>query len=190
MFNFDFLCWSSLMGTTVHAVASKRYDFSTNYHVCIAMPTWCRCAPPILFWPWPPFTGSMFPRSCLTWISSMMGTTLHAASRKSYAISTNYHVCIAMPTSHDVHVHIFCFDLDLHKFNLLLLRSCVATCPTSNWGCGTSLLRQELVLIKKIFNSDCFQIWRGTNDSWLPVAMPWVPWLKNYIMVAKGCPPV
>ena len=33
------------------AVPSKSYDFSTNYHACIAIPTWCSCAPPILFWP-------------------------------------------------------------------------------------------------------------------------------------------
>ena len=28
---------------------SKRYAFSTNYNVCIAMPTWCRCTSRILF---------------------------------------------------------------------------------------------------------------------------------------------
>ena len=30
--------------------------------------------------------------------SSLMGTTLCAAPSKSYAFSTNYHACIAMPT--------------------------------------------------------------------------------------------
>ena len=88
------------MGTTLRAAPSKSYAFSTNYHACIAMPTWPRCAPPILCWPWPPY--NLFPRSCLTWIffhpSSLMGTTLRAAPNKSYAYSTNYHACIAMPT--------------------------------------------------------------------------------------------
>ena len=37
---------------------------STNYHVYIAMPTWCKCALPILFWP----PHNLFPRSCLTLI--------------------------------------------------------------------------------------------------------------------------
>ena len=31
--------------------------------------------------------------------SSLMGTTLRAAPSKSYAFSTNYHACVAMPTS-------------------------------------------------------------------------------------------
>ena len=26
---------------------------------------------------------------------------------------------------------------------------------------------------------------RGTKDSWLHVAVPWMPWLKNYIMAYK-----
>ena len=66
MYNLDFLCRSSLMGTTLRAVPSKSHAFSTNYHACIAMPTWCRCSPPILFWHWPPF--NLFPGSCITWI--------------------------------------------------------------------------------------------------------------------------
>ena len=62
------------------------------------MPTWCRCAPPILFWPLPPF--NLFPRSCLTWsfyLSLPRGTALCAAPSKSYDFPTNY-ACIAMPT--------------------------------------------------------------------------------------------
>ena len=51
-------------GTTLHAAPSKNYAFSTNYHACIAMPTWPRCAPPILCWPWSPY--NLLPRSCLT----------------------------------------------------------------------------------------------------------------------------
>ena len=57
---------SHFTGTTLCAALRKSYDFSTNYHACMAMPTWCRCEPPILFWHWPPF--NLFPRSCLTWI--------------------------------------------------------------------------------------------------------------------------
>ena len=66
MFNLDFLCQCLLMGTTLRAAPSKSHAFSTNYHACIAMPTWPRCAPPILFWPWPAY--NLLPRSCLTWI--------------------------------------------------------------------------------------------------------------------------
>ena len=50
---------------------------------------------------------------------------------------------------HDIHVHLFCFDL--HTFNLFLLRSRASTCPTSNCGRGTSLLWQELVYIISYF---------------------------------------
>ena len=57
---------SCFRGTTLHAAPSKNYTFSTNYHACIAMQTWPRCAPPILCWPWPPY--NLLPRSCLTWI--------------------------------------------------------------------------------------------------------------------------
>ena len=100
MFNLDFFCRSSLMGTTLCAAPSKSHAFSTNYHACIAMPTWRRCAPPILLWPWPPY--NLLPRSFLTFLrlSSLMGTTLLAALSKSYAFSTNYHA--------------FIVDLDLH----------------------------------------------------------------------------
>ena len=45
---------SHFTGTTLFAALGKIYDFSTNYHACMAMPTWCRCAPRILFWLWPP----------------------------------------------------------------------------------------------------------------------------------------
>ena len=69
MFNMHFLDGCSLGGTTLCAAPNKCYDFSTNYHACMAMPTLCRWAPPILLWPWPPF--NLFPRSCLTWIFLM-----------------------------------------------------------------------------------------------------------------------
>ena len=29
---------------------------------------------------------------------------------------------------------------------------------------------------------------RGTKDSWIHVAMPWIPWLQNYIMVYRRLP--
>ena len=105
MSNLDFLHRSSLMVITLHAVPSKTHTFSTNYHACIAMPTWRRCAPPIMFWPWPPYNLLLSP--CLTWIyfvdshwSSLMGTTFHSAPRKCHAFSTNYYTCIAIPTWH------------------------------------------------------------------------------------------
>ena len=64
MFDLDFFHrGSSLMGTTVRAVPSKRYVFSTNYQLCIAIPTWFRCSPPILFWNLPTF-NLFLPRSC------------------------------------------------------------------------------------------------------------------------------
>ena len=57
---------SHFRGITLRTAPSKNYAFSTNYHACIAMPTWPRCAPSILCWPWPPY--NLLPRSCLTWI--------------------------------------------------------------------------------------------------------------------------
>ena len=56
---------SHFRGTTLRVAPSKNYAFSTNYHACISMPTWPRCAPPILCWPWPPY--NLLQRSCLTW---------------------------------------------------------------------------------------------------------------------------
>ena len=40
------------MGTSLCGVS---YAFSTNYHVCIVMTAWCRCAPHILLWAWSRF---------------------------------------------------------------------------------------------------------------------------------------
>ena len=50
-----------------------------------------------------------------------MGTTLCAAPSNSYDLLTNYYACMQCP--HDVDVHLFCFDLDLH-FNFFS-RSCL-----------------------------------------------------------------
>ena len=82
---------SHFRGTTLRAAPSKSYAFSTNYHACIAMPTWPRCAPPILCWPWP--TYNLFPRSCLTcifFIDSHWWVPLCVQRPQSYAILTNY----------------------------------------------------------------------------------------------------
>ena len=92
-------------------------------HACIAMPTWPKCAPPILCWPWPPYI--LLPRSCLSWIFSSIltdGTTLRAAPSKSYAFSTNYHACIAMPTWPRCAPPILCWPWPPYD---LLLRSCL-----------------------------------------------------------------
>ena len=82
VFYFDFLCRSSLMGTTLRAVPSKIHTFSTNYHACIAIPTWLRCAPSILFWHWPPF--NLFPSSCIT---SILTDGYH------FVFSTQHSIC-------------------------------------------------------------------------------------------------
>ena len=164
------------MGTTLRPAPSKSYAFSTNYYACIALPTWRRCAPPICFYIDLQITCSrvVFTLDFLRRFS-LMGTTLRAAPSKSYAFSTNYHAYIdhflswfslmgttlyAAPNNlyaissnymyilqcpHDIHVHLFCFDF--HKFNLFLLRSRAATCPTSNCGRGTILFRQEFVYL-------------------------------------------
>ena len=109
--------------TTLRTASSKNYAFSTNYHACIAMPTWPRCAPPILCWPWPPY--NLLPRSCLTCFffrSSLIGTTLRAAPSNSYAFSTNFHACIAMPTWPRCAPPILCWPWPPYK---LLPKSCL-----------------------------------------------------------------
>ena len=183
---------SCFRGTTLRAAPSKNYAFSTNYHACIAMPTWSRCAPPILCWPWPPY--NLLPRSCFTWMffvyphwwvplcMQCQAKAMHFKQIIMYALQCQHDVDVyllfcfdidlhlicsqvhvylgffrrfslmgtTMPfrqiimyilqCPHDIHVHLFCFDL--HKF---LLRSRIATCPTLNCGRRTSLLWQELV---------------------------------------------
>ena len=103
------------MGTTLRAVPSKSYAFSTNYHACIAMPTWPRCAPPILFWPWPPY--NLFPRSCLTWIFYVNFYWWVQLCVQCPAKSMPFQQIImhALQCQHDLDVHLlFYFDLDLH----------------------------------------------------------------------------
>ena len=106
---------SRFRGTTLRAAPSKSYAFSTNYHACLAMPTWPRCAPPILCWPWPPY--NLFPRSCLTWIFF-----IHphwwvplCVQRPAKAMPFQQIIMQALQFQHDLDVHLlFCFDHDLH----------------------------------------------------------------------------
>ena len=107
------------------------------------MPTWCRCAPSILFLHWPPF--NLFPNSCITWnffVDSHWWVPL-SVQRPTISMPFRQIIMYIFQCPHDIHVHLFCFDL--HTFNLFLLHSHAATCPISNCGYGTSLLRQELV---------------------------------------------
>ena len=106
------------------------------------MPTWHRCAPPILLWPWHPY--NLLPRSCFTWIFfvdphwwvpiCVQHPTIYMPFRQI--------IMYVLQCPNDIHVHLCCFDL--HTF---LLRLRAATCPTWNCGRGTSLFRQELVFL-------------------------------------------
>ena len=115
VFNLDCFLQSSLMGTTLCVAPSKSYAFSTNYHSCIEMPTWPRCASPILCWPWPSY--NLLPRSCLTWIFFIdlhWGVPL-CLQRPAKAISFQQMIMHVLHYQHHVDVHfLFCFDLDLH----------------------------------------------------------------------------
>ena len=105
------------MGTTLRAAPSKSHAFSTNYHACIAIPTWCRCAPPILFWHWPPY--NLLPRSCLTWIFFVdphwwVPLCVQCPAKAMY-MPFKQIIMHALQSQHDVDVHLlFCFDIDLH----------------------------------------------------------------------------
>ena len=124
------------------SVQQKLCLFNKLPCIYIAMLTWCRCAPPILFWPGPPY--DLLPRSCLTcilfidphwWVpwynldflqqSSMRGTTLHAAPNKLMPFRQIIMYILQCP--HDRHVHLFSFDL--HQFNLFLLRFTCSNMP-------------------------------------------------------------
>ena len=135
MFNLDFLHQSSLMGTTLRAVHSKSHAFSTNYHAYIAMPTWRRCAPPILFWSWPPY--NLLPRSCLTWIFFIdphwwVPLCVQCPTK---AMPSQQIIMHALQWQHDVDVHLFCFDLSLHITSSR--RSCLTWTlfVDSHWSC-------------------------------------------------------
>ena len=106
---------SRFRGTTLRAAPSKNYAFSTNYHACIAIPTWPRCAPPILFWPWPPY--SLLPSLCLTWIFLVDPHCWVPLCVQCPAKAMPFQQIIihALQYQHDIDVHLlFCFDLDLH----------------------------------------------------------------------------
>ena len=113
--HFPSFCPSRFRGTTLRAVPSKNYAFTTNYHACIAIPTWPRCAPPILCWPWPPY--NLLPRSCLTWIFLVdphwcVPLCVH---RPAKTMSFQQIIMHALQFQHDLDVHLlFCVDLDLH----------------------------------------------------------------------------
>ena len=104
------------LGVTLACSAQQKlFAFSTNYHACIAMPTWHRCAPPILFWPWPPY--NLIPRSCLTWIFYIdpHWWIPFCVQCPAKAMSFQQIIMHALQCQHDVDVHLlFCFDIDLH----------------------------------------------------------------------------
>ena len=75
---------SHIRSATFHATPHKNYAFSTNYHACIAMPTWRRYAPSILIWPLPPY--NLLPSLCIT------SAILNAEPNKLYDISTYCHI--------------------------------------------------------------------------------------------------
>ena len=88
----------------------------------------------------------LFPSSCITWIffvDSHWWVPLCVQHPTIY-MPFRQIIMYILQCPHDIHVHLFCFDL--HKF---LLRSRAVTCPTSNCGRGTSLFRQELVYTKR-----------------------------------------
>ena len=101
---------SRFRGTTLRAAPSKSYAFSTNYHACIAMPTWPRCAPPILFSPWPPY--NLLLRLCLTWIffGDPHWWVPLCVQHPAKVMPFQQIIMHALHNQHDVDVHLlFCF---------------------------------------------------------------------------------
>ena len=137
MLNIDFFLWSSLMGTTLRAVPSKSYAFSTNYHACIAMPTWPRCVPAILFWPWPPY--NLFPRSCLTWIFSVnfYWWVQLCVQRPAKSMPFQQIIMHALQCQHDLNVHLL-FILTFTSI-YLFPRLCLTWIFCRSWLMGTTL---------------------------------------------------
>ena len=118
MSNLDILRQSSLIGTTLRAASGKSHAFSTNYHAYIAMPTWHRCAPPILLWHWPLF--NLFPSSCVTlifFVDSHWWVPLRVQYPTIY-MPFRQIIMYILQCPHDIHVlvHLCCFEL--HKFLL------------------------------------------------------------------------
>ena len=79
---------------------------------------------------------------CITWIFfvDLRWWVPLCVQRPTIYVPFWHIIMYILQCPHDIHVHLFCFDL--HKF---LLRSHAATCPSSN--CVTSLFRQELTFI-------------------------------------------
>ena len=106
---------SRFRDTTLRAAPRNNYAFSTNYHACIAMPTWPRCVPPILCWPWPPY--NLLPRFCLTWIFFVdpHWWAPLCVQRPAKAMHFQQIINNALQCQHDLDVRLlFCVDLDLH----------------------------------------------------------------------------
>ena len=92
----------------------------------------------------------LLPSSCITWIFFVVfhwWVPLCVQHPTIYMLFRQI-IMYILQCPHDIHVHLFCFDL--HKF---LLRSRAVTCPTSNCGRGTSLFRQELVYTKRKYTN-------------------------------------
>ena len=89
----------------------------------IVMHAWRRCAPPILFWPWPSY--NFLPRSCLTCIFLVdphwwVPLWVQCAAK---TMPFQQIIMCALQCQHDVDVHLlFSFDLDLH---ITFSRGCV-----------------------------------------------------------------
>ena len=140
---------SHQLGTTLHAAPSKSYAFSTNYHACFTMPTWCRCAPPILLWPWPPY--SLLPRSCFTWIFFVDLYWWVPLCVQRPAFSTNYHDCIAMPTWHRYAPHSLFWPWPPYN---LFLRSCLTSTFYQFSLMGTTLCAAPFKRYRYVISTD------------------------------------
>ena len=104
------------------AAPSKIYAFSPNYHAWITMPTWHRCAPPILFWPWPHYDLLM--GSCLTWIFYV--------DPHWWVPLWVQHPVKAMPFQNIMHVFYCQHDIDVHRTSYFVLTfDCIYLFPRS-----------------------------------------------------------
>ena len=131
--------WPSILpSVTLHGYhfvcsAQQKLWLPTNYHACIVMPTWFRCAPPILFWPWPAY--NLFPMSLLTsifiidlnwWVSLCVQSEANAMHFQQI-----YRVCIAMPTWCRCAPPILFWSWT--PFNILFPRSCLNWIVDNHW---------------------------------------------------------
>ena len=123
------------------AASSKRYAFSTIIMYVLQCPDDIDVHLLFCF-----DLDLLFPRSCLALIEFVYPHwwVPFCVLCPEKAMPFWQMIMYVLQCPHAIHVHLYCFDL--HKFNLFLLHLRAATCPTSNCGRGTSLLRQELVL--------------------------------------------